>query len=112
MIRALVLASAILAPTAFAAGAARAQDGAPPSPEMLDAALQAAIAQRDQALNEGVRVSAQLSLARREIARLRRELDQATRPASSPPRPRDEVTELAQWPRPNSGSSARTANTA
>ena len=83
MIRALLLAAAL----AVAPALARAQDGAPPSPEMLDAALQAAIAQRDQALNDGVRVSAQLSLARREIARLRRELDQATRPASSPPAP-------------------------
>lgn len=60
---------------------ARAQDA---SPELLDAALQAAIGQRDQALNEGIRLKARLVVAQREIARLRKELEEARKGAASP----------------------------
>ncbi len=64
-----ILAALLLAlPTA-----AIAQDR--PSPEMLSAALQAAVAQRDQALNEALRLAAENTLAQREVARLKREID-------------------------------------
>lgn len=53
---------------------------------MLQAALQAAVAQRDQALNEGIRQGAQVTLAQREIARLRQELDAARKATPSAPK--------------------------
>ncbi|GJD65188.1 hypothetical protein [Methylobacterium frigidaeris] len=85
MIRALALSAALIG----LACAARAQDGRPAeaSPEMLSAALQAAIAQRDQALNEGLRLAAQASLARAEIARLREALKAASAPPAPSPAP-------------------------
>ena len=66
---------------AFAMEGARAPDA---SPALMDAALQAAIVQRDQALNEGIRLSARLTLAQREIARLRKELEDTRKGAASP----------------------------
>lgn len=79
MIRAILVAAAILT-----AGIARAQE--PASVDLLSAAIQAIAAQRDQALNDSARASAQLTLAQRDIARLRKELDDAKR-AAPPPGP-------------------------
>ena len=76
----------------LAVTAARAQDA---SPELLDAALQAAIGQRDQELNEGIRLKARLVVAQREIARLRKEMEDARKGAASP-----EEVRPAESPKP------------
>ncbi len=70
------------------ATSARAQDAAL-SREMLSAALNAAIAQRDQGLNQVVDLSARLTVAQREIAQLRKDLDSARKaPAAADPAPK------------------------